>query len=336
MYKGSLIDMSECIGIDVSKSKIDVCWLRDAHTLKIKTRVFRNTRKGYEELAQWLLKYTQVTAKEHLITLEPTGVYHETLMYFLNQQGFVIFLANPGKAKAYGKSLGLLHKTDKSDAIMLARFGHSQPSTVRLWQAEREELRELKAMLRRLSALEADLQRENNRNEMTQRAEASSRVLASQRGMISVLDNEIKQLTNDIDQHIDNYPDLKEDRRLLSSIKGIGEVMSRELVYLFAAKHFTSARQVAAYLGVIPKLNKSGIHIGRTTLSKKGPARLRAKLYMAAIVAGNHNPDVMAQKQRLLDAGKTNMQAVGASMRKLLQICYGVVHHQCEYQPRVG
>ncbi len=335
MYKGSLRDMSEYIGIDVSKNKIDVCWLRSPDTLKIKTRVFRNTHKGHEELDRWLLKHVKKPAQDLQVTLEPTGVYHEALMYFLNEQGVTIFLANPGKAKEFAKSLGLTHKTDKSDATMLARFGRSQPSTLRLWQPDREEIRELRAMLRRMDALESDLRRENNRREKTQCSEASPRVLASLDGMIEALESEIKHLKNDIDNHIDQYPDLKNNRRLLESITGIGEVMSRELVYLFAAKHFTNAREVAAYLGVIPKLNTSGNYKGRSTLTNNGPSKLRAKLYMASIVASEHNPDINAQRERLLKSGKTKMQALGAAMRKLSQICYGVVKNQCEYQPQI-
>jgi len=108
--------------------------------------------------------------------------------------------------------------------------------------------------------------------------------------------------------------------------------MARELVYLFAAKHFKTAKQVAAYVGLIPKLKESGKLKGHTTLSKTGPSRLRAKLYMAAVSACQHNPDIKVQRKRLLKAGKTKMQALGAAMRKLIQICFGVVKNQTEYQ----
>ena len=109
--------------------------------------------------------------------------------------------------------------------------------------------------------------------------------------------------------------------------------MSRELVYLFSAKQFDNAKQAAAFMGLIPRLNESGNLKGRTTLSKVGPSRIRAKLFLAAVAAGTHNPDVKAQKIRLLAAGKTKMQALGAAMRKLIHICYGVL--KTEYQPNI-
>ncbi len=154
--------------------------------------------------------------------------------------------------------------------------------------------------------------------------------------MILVIENEIVGLKQEIDDHIERHPILKNNRQLLKSIKGIGDVMARELVYLFAAKHFKTAKQVAAYVGLIPKLKESGKFKGHTTLSKKGPSRLRAKLYMAAVSACQHNPDIKAQRKRLLKAGKTKMQALGAAMRKLIQICFGVVKNQTEYQPQVN
>ena len=323
-------------GIDVSKEKFDIGWLRDAATGKKKTKVFKNTAAGHQQAAGWLLKNIKAPAEEIVIAIEPTGVYHEALLYFLHQCGFKVLLVNPGKARTYAESLGLIHKTDKLDAIMLAYYAHDQRHKLTLWQPDPSYVRELKVMIRRLDALEKDLQREKNRQEATEVSLSSERVVQSLKDMIATLEAEIKRLQKDIDDHINRFPELKQNRQLLESIKGIGPVMSRELVYLFAAKKFHSARQVAAYVGLIPKLRESGNFKGRTMLSKKGSARIRAKLYMAAVCASTHNPDIKAQKQRLLGAGKGKMSALGAAMRKLIQICFGVIKHQCEYQPQLA
>ena len=327
--------MRHIVGIDVSKEKLDICWLRDANSRKKKSKSVKNNLKGHDEAHQWLLKNIKEDASDILIVVEPTNVYHEALVYFLFEKKFNIFMVNSGKAKKFAESLNLIHKTDKSDAAMLAFYGHAQAGTMTLWQPEPLAIRELKAMMRRLDALEKDLFRETNRRDASEISDTSERVLQSLNDMILVLEAEIKKLKQDIDEHINRYDNLKKNRALLESIQGIGPVMSRELVYLFAAKSFKSARQLAAYLGLIPRLNESGKLKGRTTLSKTGPTRLRAKLYMAAIVASTYNPDIKAQKNRLLKTGKTKMEALGAAMRKLAQICYGVVKHQSEYQPQV-
>ena len=333
--QGEIIEMCLFTGIDVSKEKVDVGWLRDATTGKRKTKVIRNAAKGHQQVVDWLLKNTKAVTEEIIVALEPTGVYHEALMYFLHDCGFKVLLVNPGKAKKYADSVNMIHKTDKLDAIMLAYYAHDQHNKLMLWQPETLEVRELKVMVRRLDALEKDLQREQNRQEATLVSLSSDRVVQSLKGMIATLEAEIKRLQKDIDNHIDGYPELKRNRELLESIKGIGPVMSRELVYLFAAKQFNSAKQLAAYLGLIPKLRESGKLKGRTMLSKVGSARIRAKLYMAAVCASTHNPDIRAQKQRLLKAGKVKMQALGAAMRKLIQICFGVIKHQSKYQPQL-
>ena len=327
--------MCEFTGIDVSKEKFDVGWLRDVKTGKKKTKVFKNTRAGHQQVQDWLLNNLKVPAQDIVITLEPTGVYHEALMYFLHDCGFQVLLVNPGKARKYAQSLNQIHKTDKLDAVTLAWYGHAQQHKLTLWQPEAPEIRELKVMIRRLDALEKDLQREQNRQEAAQVSLSSDRVAQSLKDMIETLKAEIERLQQDIDNHIDRFPELKRNRQLLQSIKGIGAVMSRELVYLFASKRFKSAKQAAAYIGLIPRLRESGKLKGRTMLSKMGSARIRAKLYMAAVCASTHNPDIKAQKARLLKAGKVKMQALGAAMRKLIQICFGVIKHQCEYQPQL-
>ena len=99
--------------------------------------------------------------------------------------------------------------------------------------------------------------------------------------------------------------------------------LSREMVALLRSRDFEYAGQSAAFIGLVPKQKQSGLLKGRTTLCKNGSSRIRAKLYMAAIVAIQHNPDIKAQYKRLLAAGKTKMQALGTAMRKLVQICFG-------------
>ena len=325
--------MRHSIGIDFSKDKLDICWLRDVQANKKKTKVFRNQRKEFGAIADWIRKNTKAEPQEVLITAEPTGVYHEACIYFLHEQGFNIYLANPGKAKQFTQAIGLVHKTDKSDAYALARYG-ADKSDLELWLPEAPEVRELKALMRRLDALEKDYQREVNRLEASETSDVSERVLQSLHDMVAVIESEIRKLKADIDDHIDRHPHLKKNRQLLASVKGVGEVVSRELTYLFAAKSFKHAKQVACYAGLIPKLQDSGKQRGRSSLSKEGPSRIRAKLYMAAIVATQHNPAVHRQYHRLLSAGKTKMQALGAAMRKLLQICFGVVKNQREYTPQ--
>lgn len=84
--------------------------------------------------------------------------------------------------------------------------------------------------------------------------------------------------------------------------------MSRELIYLFSAKKFSGAKQAPTFIGLIPQLHESGKLKGRTTMSKVGPPRIRTKLFLAAVSASTHHPDIKEQKRKLLAAGKTKIQ----------------------------
>ncbi|TMS63280.1 transposase, partial [Pseudoalteromonas sp. S1691] len=144
-------------------------------------------------------------------------------------------------------------------------YGCAKHAVVDYWQPEALEVRELKALIRRLDALESNRQREANRLDASEFSNVSTRVCQSIKVTIAFLDDEIKQLKSDIDNHIDSEPDLKRNRKLLESIPGIGPVLSRELTYLFAAKKFNKAKEAAAYCGLIPRHNESGKLKGRTS-----------------------------------------------------------------------
>lgn len=322
------------VGIDVSKAKLDCCWLRDEEKLKVKTKVFGNTHADHEGVAHWLLTQIKADASDIHVTMEATGIYHEALAYRLYEQGFQVSVVNPARPKDFAKSFGNTHKTDAKDSQLLARYGcRIQPA---LWTPESAEIRELKALVARLEALETDMQRESNRLEKAEFSRASVRVVESLKLMLGELTAEKQRLERDIDDHIDRFPQLKKDRTLMASIPGVGPVISRVMLCVLHGRSFQRAQQVAAYLGLIPRIQESGLWKGRSRLTKQGSPGVRAKLYMAAVVCIRHNPDIHAQYERLVANGKSKMQALGAAMRKLVQICFGVLKHQSEYQPQLA
>jgi len=324
----------EYIGIDVSKDKFDCLWLRDVSTGKVKTKVFKNNQLGYQTAIDWLVNNTRVEPSAIFITLEATGVYHEGLAYHLYDAGFKVSVVNPARPKQFANALGIAHKTDKSDSLLLARFGcQTEP---RLWTPEPAEIRELTALIQRVDAIEKDIQREENRKEQAEISGVSETVMGSLDKVIGLLLDEKKRLIKELDDHINKYPDLKRNRALLESIPGVGPVVSRLMLSIISRREFANAGSLSAYLGLIPRIRESGTLKGRSTLTKVGPAKVRAKIYMAAIVAKQCNPDIKAQYQRLVKNGKTHMQALGAAMRKLTQICFGVIKHQSEYQPQIS
>lgn len=324
--------MMQFIGIDVSKDKLDVLWLREPEHNKVKTKVFSNTPNRHPQLMTWLTTVTGASPRDIRVVLEATSVYHDAVALALYDAGFAVSVVNPARVHCYAEALGKTHKTDKQDSRVLARYGMNEAPA--LWQPEAVEIRELKALLSRLVALEKDLQREHNRREKAEIARTPESVKASIEAVCQVLEEEKQRLEGMIDDHIDRHPKLKGDRGLLESIPGVGPVVSRLMLSVLHSRDFGSGSQVAAYLGLVPQLKQSGKWKGHTRLSKRGPGWIRAKLYMAAVAASQWNLDIQRQRARLLARGKTKMQALGAAMRKLVHLCYGVVKQQTEYRPQ--
>ena len=320
------------LGIDVSKDKIDCLWLKDPELLKVKTKVLPNSSTGFNSLQAWCEKIITRDLNSIHVTMEATSTYHEALAYALYDLGFQVSVVNPAQARDFARGLGVRNKTDKKDSQVLARFGAM--TNPRLWHPEPEAVRTLKALISRLSALEADLQREKNRLEKVQISQGSEIVIESIQTMVDHLIKECARVEKQIDDHIDQNPQLKQDRARLQTITGVGQVVSREMLCVLHSRQFKKASEAAAFVGLVPKLHESGKLKGRTTLSKQGSAWIRAKLYMAAVVSIQYNPDIKNQYQRLLKAGKTKMQALGAAMRKLVHICFGVIKHQTQYRPQ--
>jgi len=321
------------IGIDVSKDKLDCAWINDSAARKVKNKVFSNNPSGHHLLIAWAIKHSQAPVEVLHFVMEATGVYHEAVAYALYQAGAQVSVVNPAQIHAHAKSLGVRSKTDKRDSVVIARFGYShQP---RLWQPEPEAMRTLKALISRLEALDKDIQRERNRLEKAQIAQPTGEVVDSIRTVLQQLQTERQRIEDLVNRHIDQHPTLKQDRQLLETIPGIGPILSRLMITLLRSRAFESAPQCAAFVGLVPRHHESGTSVrARPRLSKTGNPMIRAKLYMAAIVSIQHNPDIKQHYERLLKKGKARMSALGAAMRKLVHICFGVIKHQQPYRPQ--
>lgn len=318
------------LGIDVSKAKLDCSLLLDPQHSKRKSKSVANNAAGIAELLTWLSKQGAHPSDVHAV-MEGTGVYHELAALGLHDAGVTVSIANPAQVRDFGRGLAIRTKTDGIDSLVLARYAAMlQPAA---WSPPPAEARQLQALLSRRDAIAQDLQRERNRLEKAEIADTPELVHASIRTSIAFLEQQLQTLQRQIDDHIDRHPGLKQDLLLLQTIPAIGPQTGRMLLAVMHSKSFACAEQLAAYLGLVPVERQSGTSLlGRAKLSKAGPARVRAVLYMAAIVATKYNPHVKALYERLLQRGKTKMSALGASMRKLVHLCFGVLKTRQAYQ----
>lgn len=302
------------IGIDISKRTFDLALLRNT---RLKHKSFPNTPAGHAALVAWL--HQQGVRQAHAC-LEATNVYGDALAETLFDHGYTVSLVNPARVKGFAQSELSRTKTDKADAGVIARFCLAMAPPP--WVPDPQEIRELRALVRRLEALMAMRQQERNRL-----AVAAPVVAPTIQTHIDFLDRSIRETTQRIRQHIDQHPDLKHKKDLLLSIPGIGETTIHVVLSEFAdIRRFRSAKCLAAFIGVAPRQRQSGSSVrGRTVLSKMGRGPLRKALFMPALVALRYNPVLKAMRERLLAAGKAKMAIVGAAMRKLVHLIYGVL-----------
>ena len=316
------------LGLDISKLKFNACLIRDGG--KLRHKVFPNTAAGFSHLSGWLEK--QGVARVHAC-LEATGTYGDALAAYLHEAGHTVSLVNPAAIKAYAQSHLSRTKTDRVDAALIAGFcAERRPPA---WQPPAPELRELQALVRRLESLVAMRTAEQNRLSSGIAVEA---VRNSVEELIAHLSEQIKKTEALIHSHIDNHPGRRLKRELLDSIPGIGEATAAALLAEVPdIKQYRSARQVAAFAGLVPRERQSGSSVrGRVRLSKIGNARLRRALYFPAVTALRCSPFFQAWAAGLRQRGKSKMAVIGAAMRKLVHLAYGVLKTGRPFDPEWG
>ena len=311
------------LGIDIAKRKFDVSLLREG---QYRDKAFENTPAGLTQLRAWLERFA---ALDTHACLEATGPYGEALATFLAEQQIRVSVVNPAKIKGFAHSELARTKSDRLDARLIARFcaeKHPEP-----WQPLPAPVRELRALVQRLEALQGMHTQETNRLGV-----AEPVVQESLQTVLAALDKEIEALRKRIREHIDAHPDLRGKRELLESIPGVGEATIATVLAFFAAtpERFTDVREVVAFVGLEPRRCESGSSVHPPAhISKTGHALVRKVLYWPAISALRYNPAVQALGERLKAAGKPGKVVVVAAMRKLVHLIWGVLKSSVPFDP---
>jgi transposase len=322
--------VSSWVGIDVSKDKLDACLLRPIG--KPLWQVFKNDPKGHSKLIRWA-QHKAEGAELHFC-MESTGSYSQGMALFLAEGGHLVSVVNPHSVRHYAIAQGTGNKTDPVDAHSIADYCRTQCPPP--WRMSTPEVRTLVALLRRYQSLGEHLQQEKNR--LGQPGLVKD-VQSSLKQSIRFTETQMTKLYQQIQQHVDRDPQLKEDQEFLDSIPGIGELTALWiLAELPDVKQFASADAAAAYAGLNPGEYSSGKSVRKKTrISKRGNARLRCALFMPALSAARFNPFCKDLYDRLVARGMARMAAICAVMRKLLMIAFGVLKSRTKFvHPAAG
>jgi transposase len=302
------------VGIDVSKESLEVA-LRPSG----KQQRFSNDDEGVARLVQFLRGEAPA-----LIVLEATGKFELRIARALAVAGLLFNIINPRQARAFAKATGILAKTDRIDALVLARFAEVlQPEARSLKPEETEALCDL--VTRRRQVVEM-ITAEKNRQ-----GTASKRVRRDIQAHIRWLEKRLEDLNDEIDDLIRQSPLWREKEKLLQSVSGVGPVLVSTLLGALPELGTLNRKQIAALVGVAPFNRESGRHRGKQTiLGGRGP--VRSVLYMSILAAIRHNSVIRAFYRRLVQAGKPKKVALTACMRKLLVILNTMLKNGTSWQ----
>lgn len=301
------------VGIDVSKDWLDIVVIPSGETWR--------TENIAEEIDVLVKKLEKI--KPERIVIEATGGYERLVTSKLYVADLPVCRINPKRVRYFARSVGQLAKTDKLDAKVLARFGEVVKPALTQLPGDQEEL--LSALLARREQLTSMRVAESNRMDT-----APARVRPSLNEHLTWLKNQIKQLDREIDDFINQNPDLKEKDEFLQEVEGIGKKTSAKLIADVPELGHCDRKQIAALIGTAPYNHDSGYKKGQRSISGGRPD-VRRILYMATLAATRHNPVIRAFYQRLVKAGKKKKVAIVACMRKLLTILNAILRDRIHW-----
>jgi transposase len=306
------------IGVDVSKGWLD-CALLDSGKGILETQRYSNDASGHSKLIAWAQQ-----AQCALLVVEATGGYEGCVVAALATAAVAVAVINPRQARDFAKALGVLAKTDRVDALVLARFAERLRPQVRVPKSE--ELSALEELLVRRRQLVEMLGAERQRQAMARGTIA--RQIAQH---VRWLQRQIKAADGDLSGMIERSSLMQHKLEVLTSAPGVGRLTAVALLSQLPELGQLNEKRISALVGVCPFCRDSGRFRGKRIIWG-GRARVRAALYMAALTATRYNEVIRAFYQRLLSAGKAKKLALVACMHKLLLMLNAMIRTDAMWQ----
>ncbi|WP_339064891.1 IS110 family transposase [Teredinibacter turnerae] len=302
------------VGIDIGKSTLDIFVLEQDNHWQTD-----NTEAGVRALAARLARY-----KLARIVVEATGGYERKLVYALAEKGLPVVVVQPMHVRQFAKAQGILAKTDKLDARVIAEFGAIMKPPIR--QIQTKKIRYFRDLLaRRRQLMEARTQ------ELNRLDKADKAIQSTHKRLIKILDKEVAWVTAKLERTVGEVTEWQETYEIVTSVPGVGDGVAHTLLGELPELGSLSPRQVAALCGLAPVNKDSGSFKGKRRI-KGGRAPIRTMLYMAMMCAVQHNPVMKKFYAKLVAAGKHKKVALTACMRKLVTILNAMVRDGRRWQ----
>ena len=312
------------VGIDISKKELAVCLmlLCDDLSTKIKgTRKFSNNKPGFKTMMEWLERKKDFDLPLHF-TLEPTGVYHENLAYFLHDKNQLVHIVLSNKAKKFAESLDTISKTDKLDSKALARMGSER--ILELWSPGSHIYRRLKILTRERSAIvKLRVMIKNQLESMMHSAYPNKKSVNRLNRLIKEFNYQVEKIEKDIYELVEKDTELKSKVLKVKTIPGVGFLTA--IIIIAETDGFAlikSIKQIVSYAGLDVKIRESGKWTGKSKITKSGNVHIRKALYWPAYSSITHTQTHKAIYERLFNRKEIPLVAAVAVQRKVLGLIY--------------
>lgn len=328
--------LKQIVGIDVSQKELVVCFGRmtNAPCSQLCSQAsFANTPAGMQKLLGWVAKQRQADRPLRFV-MEATGVYHQSLAYFLSGQGYALSIVLPNKISNYVRTLETRTVTDKTAAQAITLFGLERQLSD--WQPPRPEFRKLQQLTREREQLVANRTMVKNQLHAEEAgAMPNEETISRMKKHVAFLNQQIAQIRRSITALIQEHKELKRDLGLCCSIPGVGELTAA--IVLAETNGFELIRnkkQLVSFAGLDVKEKQSGTSVrGKPRISKKGNRFLRKAMHMPALTAIRSDERLKAVFSRLIARQGIKMKAVVAVQRKVLELIYTIYKTQQPYDP---
>lgn len=317
--------LKQVAGIDVAAKELVVSLghMDDDLTVEIHaSKAFANSLKGFKELISWVNRHRSVNTTV-LYAMEATGVYHESLAYFLYDQGCELSVILPNKISNYSRTLEVKTVTDKTSSLAITRFGLERK--LDLWKKPKEVYRKLRELGREREQLVVE-KTELRCKLHAQESSALPNELSLKRlkARIALIDKQEKQIRQEMLVIVKSERDLSRQIERIRSIPGVGELTA--LTVLAETNGFELIRnkkQLISYCGLDIKEKQSGTSVkGKRRISKRGNRFLRKAMHFPALTAIRIDDRFKAIFVRLVSKHGIKMKACVAVQRKLLEMIY--------------
>ena len=326
--------VKQVLGIDVAQKELVVCLGRmyDDWTPELYAgKAFANSPKGFAALLKWVNRHTDETIAVRYV-MEATGIYHESLAYFLDEQNDEVTIVLPNKISNYMRTLDVKTVTDKTASEAITRFGLERK--LDNWTRPKEIYRDLKQLTRERDQLVQE--RTILKNQLhAEQSEAYPNIgsLSRTRERIKLINKHEKTIKEELAKLIASEPEVKVIASRICSIPGIGILTAA--IILSETNGFElirNKRQLASYAGFDVKEKQSGTSVkGKPRISKKGNRNLRKAMHLPALTAIKHDDRFKAIFARLVSKHGIKMKAAVAVQRKLLELTYTVYKTESIY-----